>query len=97
MQAGAQQAATPVIGLLNVRARCDTSIRLQSEAAAAERMRLYRQRRRDGSRCLMLEIREAEVDALIRKGLLTAETRNDPNAVTEAVQPFLDETLGSDR
>jgi hypothetical protein len=46
---------------------------------------------------VMLEIRKAEVDALIRKGLLTAETRNDPNAVTEALYAFLDETLGSDR
>ena len=42
-------------------------------SAAAERMRRHRQRRRDGLRCFMIELRETEIDALIRKGLLAAE------------------------
>jgi hypothetical protein len=37
---------------------------------AAERMRRHRQRRRDGLRCLIIELRETEIDALIRNGLL---------------------------
>ena len=40
---------------------------------AAERMRRHRQRRRDGLRCLMVELRETEIDALIGIGLLKAE------------------------
>jgi len=36
---------------------------------AAERMRLYRERRRSGLRCLLIELRETEIDALIRRGL----------------------------
>jgi hypothetical protein len=36
-----------------------------ARTAAAERMRRHRQRRRDGLRCLMIELRETEVDALI--------------------------------
>jgi hypothetical protein len=37
---------------------------------AAERMRRHRDRRRDGLRCLTIELRETERDALIRNGLL---------------------------
>ena len=44
---------------------------------AAERMRRHRQRQRDGLRCLTIELYETEVDALIQKGLLKAETRNN--------------------
>jgi hypothetical protein len=62
---------------------------------AAERMRLHRERRRDGLRCLMIELRETEIDTLIRKGLLNNETRNDAGAVKEALYAFLDSTLGA--
>jgi len=62
-----------------------TAIRPTTEpttrTAAAERMRRHRQRRRDGLRCFMIELRETEVDALIRKGLLAAEKRDDYDSV----------------
>ena len=60
---------------------------------AAERMRLHRERRWDGLRCLIIELRETEIDALIRRGLLSSETRNDPGAVVDALYGFLDSTL----
>jgi hypothetical protein len=62
---------------------------------AAERMRRHRERRRDGLRCLIVELRETEVDALIRTGLLNSETRNDTSAVIDALYEFLDSTLGA--
>ena len=62
---------------------------------AAGRMRLHRQRRRDGLRCLMIELRETEIDALIQRGLLNNETRNDPGAIIDALYAFLDSTLGA--
>jgi hypothetical protein len=65
-----------------------------TRSASAERMRAYRQRRRDGLRCFLIELRETGIDALIRKGLLKPETRNDPNAVSVALYAFLDGTLG---
>ncbi len=65
-----------------------------ARSPAAERMRLHRERRREGLRCLMIELRETEIDALIRKGLLRAEMRNDQNAVSEALYAYLDRTLG---
>ena len=49
---------------------------------AAARMRLYRERRRQGLRCLMIELRETEIDVLIGKGLLNSETRHDPCVVS---------------
>ena len=66
-----------------------------SISGAAERMRRHRQRRRDGFRCLMVELRETEIDALIALKLLTAETRNDPGAVCDALYAHLDHTLRS--
>src|SRR5215813_9433922 len=47
-----------------------SSVEPPTRTAAAERMRRHRQRRRDGPRCLVIELRETEIDALIRKGLL---------------------------
>ena len=61
---------------------------------AALRMRRHRERRRDGLRCLKIELRETEVEALIHKGLLNADARNDPGAVCEALYVHLDRTLG---
>jgi hypothetical protein len=43
----------------------------------------------------MLELRETEIDALIRKGLLKADTRNDEHAVRKALHQYLDQTLGA--
>ena len=57
-------------------------------------MRRHRERRRKGLRCLMIQLRETEVDALIRGGLLKPEMRNDRNAVKKAFYTFLDGTLG---
>jgi len=64
-----------------------------SRTAAAERMRRYRQRQRDGLRCLVIELRETEVDGLIRKGLLGPETRNDTSAIIGALYSHLESTL----
>jgi hypothetical protein len=59
----------------------------------AERMRAHRQRRRDGLRCLTIELRDTEIDALVRKELLKPETRNDTSAIIDALYVFLDRTL----
>jgi hypothetical protein len=39
-------------------------------------------------------LHETEIDALIRKGLLKPDTRNDPSAVSDALYAFLDGTIG---
>ena len=60
---------------------------------AAERMRRHRERRRDGVRCLWIELRDTEIDGLVHSGLLKAETRNDQNAIADALYEHLERTL----
>ena len=60
---------------------------------AAERIRRHRQRRRDGLRCLTVELYETEIDAFIQRGLLKPEMRNDPLEVIEALYQHLKQTL----
>jgi hypothetical protein len=62
---------------------------------AAERMRRHRQRRRDGMRCLTIELRETEIDGLVLRGMLPPVMRHDKNAVVEALYAFFDQTLGA--
>ena len=64
-----------------------------ARSAAAERMRRHRQRRRNGLRCLIIELRATEIETLIRKGLLRWEMRNDRSAIINALYDFLDHTL----
>ena len=68
--------------------------KLVAPSAAAERMRLFRERRRKGLRCVTIELHEDEIDALVRMGLLAPEMRNDANAIIEAMYAFFDRTLG---
>ena len=65
-----------------------------ARSSAADRMRMHRERRRNGMRSLWVELRVTEIDALVRIGLLKVETRNDPNAIREALYGYLDQTLG---
>jgi hypothetical protein len=62
-------------------------------SGAALRMRRHRERRRDGLRCMTIELRETEVTALIRKRLLKEDARDDLRAVKTAFYGFLDQTL----
>ena len=66
-----------------------------ARSAAAQRMRAHRDRRRKGLRCIRIELRETEVDVLIRKGLLRPDARNDLNAVVHALYDHLDATLSA--
>jgi hypothetical protein len=52
-------------------------------------------RRREGLRRMMIELRDTEIDALIRKGFLREDARNDPEALRNAFYRFLDRTLDS--
>jgi hypothetical protein len=56
-------------------------------------MRRHRERRRDRLRCVMIELRETEIDVLVQKGLLKADTRNDARDVREALYQYFDTTL----
>jgi hypothetical protein len=59
-------------------------------SAAAERMRRSRARRRQGLRLVQVQLRETEIDALIESGWLEERSRNNPNAVVDAVHRLFD-------
>ena len=63
-------------------------------SAAAARMRLHRDRRRHGLRCLMIELRETEIDALARNGFLKDNARNNLRSIEMALYEFLERKLG---
>src|SRR5262249_41610053 len=63
-------------------------------SAGARRMRWYRERRRRGLRCVTIQIRHSEVDALVTRRLLAPEERADRGALRQAIHRFLDMTLG---
>jgi hypothetical protein len=71
----------------------DLKTESESLTPAAERMRRYRDRRNKKMRCITIELRETEIDWLIRRGLLNREMRNDLIAVRDALHRFLDHTL----
>jgi hypothetical protein len=60
--------------------------------AGAERMRVSRQRRREGMRCFTIEMREAEIARLVMLGWLSAASRHDRNAIVQALYKFLDQS-----
>ena len=61
-------------------------------SSGARRMARHRRRRRQGLRCLIVELRETEIDALIRRGL-APESRSDLAAVRKALYRFFDDML----
>jgi hypothetical protein len=64
-------------------------IDITPRSLAAERMRRHRERRNKKLRCLTIELRETEIEELIRQGLLTLEARNDRSAILKALYAHL--------
>jgi hypothetical protein len=67
--------------------------RMLRSTRLAERMRRHRDRRQKGLRCVRIELRETEIDALIRRGRVAGDTRSDLAAVRKALYGFLDDYL----
>jgi hypothetical protein len=72
-----------------------TATNSPNTSPAAVRMRRHRQRRREGLRSLTIEVRESEISALVRHGLLQPAARSRPGDIVKALYAFLDRTLGS--
>ena len=66
---------------------------LTPPSAGARRMRRHRERRRKDLRCLTIELRETEIDTLIRRGTLSADDRASSTAARTALYGFLDDSL----
>ena len=61
---------------------------------AAQRMARYRNRRRKQLRCVTIELREAEIDVLIRRRWLDRDRRGDVRSIKEALYSFFDHYFG---
>jgi hypothetical protein len=59
--------------------------RVESSSAAAERMRRYRKRRREGVRSVRILLRVTTIDDMIRFGLLEEGQRERPEALRAVV------------
>ncbi|HVI66739.1 MAG TPA: hypothetical protein VM910_29810 [Bradyrhizobium sp.] len=57
----------------------------RSSSPAAERMRLYRKRRRNGMQYVRIPLHVTDIDDLIRTGRLKEEQRHDAGALQTAV------------
>jgi hypothetical protein len=68
---------------------------LPTISPAAKRMRRHRERRRNKLRCFRIELRETEIDWLVRTGFLDHASRFDKVSVLKAFYIFLDRTLGA--
>ena len=64
------------------------------QPSAAARMRLHRLRKQSGLTCLRVELRDTEIAALVRKGLLEPDKRRDVKAVRTATYAFMGRSLG---
>ena len=65
--------------------------RQRSTNASAIRMQRLLDRRRRGFWCMTLEVCEADVNALVRRGYLDRMERNDPAAVERAIAAVLEQ------
>jgi hypothetical protein len=62
--------------------------------STAERMRLYRHRRRRGRRIVQVEIDAREVEVLVRRGYLEPKDREDRSAIEAAANAAISDLLG---
>ena len=61
--------------------------------SSAARMRLHRNRRKNGLRLVGIMLQVTEIEALVRKGYLPPEERENIWALQTAVHELLDKTL----
>ena len=53
---------------------------------STERSRRHRKRRRLGTRCIIVDVSELEISALVQKGYLLVEARHDTKAIKGAIE-----------
>jgi hypothetical protein len=58
-------------------------------ASSIERSRRHRARRRQGTRCVMVDVNQTERDALVVRGYLFEEDRDNGAAIKKAIEAVL--------
>jgi hypothetical protein len=58
-------------------------------------MRHYRQRQRRGERIIRVQIGPTEIEALVSKGFIGPDDRQDPVAIEYGLSVLIDQALGA--
>lgn len=66
-------------------------------STSTQRMRLHRQRRKEGLRCLTVELRDSEVRELVRRELVKPGQERCTQAIRDALYSHLDHSLAGRR
>lgn len=66
----------------------------KAPTSAAERNRRYRNRQRRGQRIVRVQIGPAEIEALVSKGFLGSNDREDTIAIEFGMSALIDQALG---
>jgi hypothetical protein len=61
--------------------------------SSTERSRRHRQRRRQGTRCVTVDVSQSERDALVVRGYLSEEERDNGAAIKMAIEGVLSDLL----
>ena len=64
-----------------------------SSSPDAVRMRIYRRRRRNRMRCVVVQVGPTDIEGLIAKGFLSPKRREDIEAIQAAADGFLSYAL----
>ena len=54
--------------------------------SSTSRMKRHRERRRQGTRCVTVDVNQSEVDALVVRGYLSEEERDNGSAIKKAIE-----------
>ena len=57
--------------------------------SSAHRSRRHRERRRNGTRCVTVDVNQSERDALVVRGYLSEEERDNGTAIKKAIEAVL--------
>ena len=61
--------------------------------SSAARMTRHRERRRKGTRCVTVDVSQSERDALVVRGYLSEEDRNNGAAIKKAIEGVLSDLV----
>ena len=57
--------------------------------SSASRTKRHRERRRQGTRCVTVDVSQGELDALVVRGYLAEETRGEHAAIKAAIESVI--------
>ena len=64
-----------------------------AERSSAARMTRHRERRRQGTRCVTVDVSQSERDALVVRGYLSEEERDNGAAIKKAIEGVLSDLM----